>query len=240
MATSFMAAPGMRTLRLFINNDLIDPVNWVMLNDDGSIESGTSSFSELAMFEDITLEVYLSVSCCSIFKTSVRGISSKRITEELVLGLIEENLVDEIDDVKAIILRVEDDIAYVAVFNLVFYNSLMLQIQELEKPVRFIQTFAFTTQFNEGSWTVYLSKEQRFLRTSKYEYYNLDDNKPVPILLEDLLIIERPKSLIVYADEGSGYNIEEITKQFDIKCLDAANQYEYGNLVWNFYIQKKH
>lgn len=228
----------MRTLRLFVNNDLTAPINWVIVNEDGTHESGASTFDDLALFEDITLEVYLSTSCCSIFKTDVQGISSKRITEELVLGLIEENLADEIDDVKGIILRVEDDIAYIAVFTKAFYSSLMNEIQNLEKPIRFIQSFAFVTQYKENSWTVYLSNQQRFLRTSRFEYYSLDDNKPIPSLLEDLIAVDQPESLVIYADEASGYNVAQIGNKFNINCSDATNQYEYGIPVWNFYIQK--
>ena len=228
----------MKTLRLFVNNNLENPINWVMVNDDGTTESGAATFAEISLFEDAGVEIYLSTSCCSIFKTSMLGISSKRLTEELVLGLIEESLTDEIDEVKAITLMVEDDIAYVAVFNKAYYDSLMHLIQDLHKPIRFIQSFAFTTEFQEGSWTVFLSDQQRFLRTSKFEYYSLDDQKPVPSLLEDMLISDKPKSLLIYADETAEYNIEQIAKQFDIECRDATNQFVYGIPVWNFYIQK--
>lgn len=228
----------MKTLRLFISNDLNAPVNWVMIADDNIAESGTSTFAELASFDDVHLEVYLSAASCSIFKTSVEGISTKRLTEELVLGLIEENLVDDIDEVKPIILRVEDDIAYVAIFNREYFDKLFGAINTLNKNIRFIQSFAYATLFQEKSWTVFLSKQQRFLRTSQYEYYSLDDNQPLPILLEDMLTDNKPKSLIIYADEQSGYNIKHFTQKFEIECIDATNQYEYGVPVWNFHKQK--
>ena len=228
----------MKTLRLFINNDLNAPINWVMIADDNTTESGASTFAELAVFEDAHLEVYLSATSCSIFKTSVQGISTKRLTEELVLGLIEENLVDDIDEVKPIILRVEDDIAYVAIFNREHFDKLFGAINGLNKHIRFIQSFAYATLFHEKSWTVFLSKQQRFLRTSQYEYYSLDDNQPLPVLLEDMLLDGKPKSLLVYADEQSGYDIRHLTEKFAIECVDSTNQYEYGIPVWNFYKQK--
>ena len=228
----------MRTLRLFINTNIQTPINWVLINDDDTEESGASSFAELALYENVTLEVYLSALCCSIFKTSVLGISTKRLTEELVLGLIEENLVDDIDEVKPVIVRVEDDIVYVAVFNREFFTTLYAGIQHLGFPVRFIQSFVYTTLFQEKSWTVFLSRQQRFLRTSQYEYYSLDDNLPLPALLEDMLAINKPESLLIYADEESGYNIKHIANQLDIPCTDVTNQYEYGVPVWNFYKQK--
>ena len=153
-----------------------------------------------------------------------------------MLGLIEDSLTDEIDEVKAITLQVEDYIAYIAVFNKIYYDTLMQQINNLEKPVRFIQSFAFATSYKEKSWTLFLGEEQSFLRTSKFEYYSLDDNRPVPLMLEDLLQTEKPKSLLIYADEN--YDIDNIAKQYNVPCQSAENQFEYGIPVWNFYIQK--
>ena len=225
----------MKILRLFIGNDLSKKINWMLINDT-DIETGSSSFDEVAKFDDVSLEVYLSTNCCSIFKTNIQGIASKRITEELMLGLIEDSLTDEIDEVKAITLQVEDYIAYIAVFNKIYYDTLMQQINNLEKPVRFIQSFAFATSYKEKSWTLFLGEEQSFLRTSKFEYYSLDDNRPVPLMLEDLLQTEKPKSLLIYADEN--YDIDNIAKQYNVPCQSAENQFEYGIPVWNFYIQK--
>ena len=225
----------MKILRLFINNDLSKPINWALINDN-EIETGQSSFDDLAAFNDVSLEIYLSTNCCSIFKTNVTGIASKRLTEELMLGLIETSLTDEIDEVKAITLQIEDGIAYVAVFNKIYYQTLMQRINFLEKPIRFIQSFAFATNFEEKSWTLFLGNDQSFLRTSKFEYYCLDDNRPIPSMLEDMLQIEKPKSLLVYANDN--YDIENISNNFDIPCKRGNNQLEYGVFVWNFYIQK--
>ncbi|MDQ5920944.1 MAG: hypothetical protein QG673_1000 [Pseudomonadota bacterium] len=228
----------MKILRLFISNDLENPVNWVKIDDGGDVETGSSNFTDLALFDEIPLEIYLSTSCCSIFKADVTGISAKRMTEELVLGLIEDSLVDEIDDVSAITLLVEDNVAYVAVFNRVFYEALMHQIHDLNKPIRFIQSFAFTTLYEDGAWTVFLSEGQRFVRISKYEYYSLDDNKPLPDLLEEMLQSEQPQSLLLYADKEYEPGIARINKRFGIECANVSGQYVYGVPVWNFHIQK--
>ncbi len=235
MAPNFMASSRMKILRLFITNDLSKQINWALINDN-QIETGQSSFDDLAVFHDVNLEVYLSTNCCSIFKTNVTGIASKRLTEELMLGLIENSLTDEIDEVKAITLQVEDEVAYIAVFNKVYYQTLMQRLNYLEKSIRFIQPFAFATNFEEHSWTLFLGEEQSFIRTSKFEYYCLDDNRPIPSMLEDMLQIEKPKSLLVYANDD--YDIESISNKFDIICKRANNQLEYGVFVWNFYIQK--
>ncbi|MBP9743563.1 MAG: hypothetical protein KBD37_09415 [Burkholderiales bacterium] len=229
----------MKILRLFITDNLESPVNWVRIEDNDIVETGLATFADLILFEEVPLEIYLSTNCCSIFKANVHGVSSKRINEELVLGLIEENLVDEIDDVKGIILRVEDDIAYVAVFNRAFYERLMQQIHDLDKPIRFIQSFAFTTRYDEGSWTVFLSNNQRFLRTSKYEYFLLDDNKPLPRLLLDMLEnTPLPNSLLVYADQEYEKSLAKIIKEFKIDCINVSGEYEYGVPIWNFHMQK--
>ena len=227
----------MKILRLFITSDLSKPINWMLVGDnDKDSETGTSSLNEIAAFNDVSIEVYLSTNCCSIFKTSVAGIASRRITEELMLGLIEDSLTDEIDEVKAITLQVEDDIAYVAVFNKIFYQTLMEHINNLEKPIRFIQSFAFATKFEEKSWTLFLGEEQSFIRTSKFEYYSLDDSRPIPAILDDMLQIEKPKSLLIYAD--ANYNTDEIVNKYGIECKNLNNEFEYSLPVWNFYIQK--
>ena len=231
----------MKTLRLFVNNDLNSPISWAMVDDINAPESGSSTFDELTLineFQDVTLEIYLSTDCCSIFKVNVQGISSKKMTEELLLGLIEERIIDEIDNVKAITLRVEDEVAYVAIFNHEFYNTLIQKLNSLDKPIRFIQSFAFNIPFEEGSWTLFLGEHQKFLRISEYEYYSLDDSKPLPMLLSELLATKKPSTLLISVETNSGYNIEEISKQFDIKCIDITNKYKYGDMVWNFYIQK--
>ena len=187
----------MRILQLFINNNLEEPINW-NLSEDNKTESGTSTWSEISMFNDIQVEVYLNANCCSILKTDVTGISTKRLTEELILGILEESIVDDIEEIKPIILRTETDIAYIAIFNKVFYENLISKLDELGKPIRFVQSFAFSTKFNVDCWTVFLNKEQSFIRTSKYEYFLLDNATPIPEILIDMAKTEKPKSILIY------------------------------------------
>lgn len=224
----------MRILRLFINNNLNDLVNWVLVSDTG-LDSGTSTFDELAQFEEAQLEVYLNANCCTIFKANIAGISNKRLTEELVLGIIEENLTDDIDEVKPIVLRVEDELAYIAIFNRQFYEELLNQLTSLNKPIRFLQSFVYATVYNEDDWTVFLSDEQSFVRTSKYEYYLLDDTKPTPQLLQDMLTETKPNSIMLYAD--SSYASQEL-EQFGVTINRLNEEFEFGEVTWNFYNQK--
>lgn len=234
MATNFMAASRMRILRLFINNNLNDPINWIMVGDE-TTNSGSSTFTELAEFTDIQLEVYLNASCCNIIKADVTGISTKRLTEELVLGIIEESLADDIEEIKPIILRVEDNLVYIAVFNRDFYQTLIDKLIGLNKPIRFLQSFVYSTRENEGGWTVFLSDRQNFVRTSKYEYYLLDDNKPLPYLLEEMIEQEKPNSILIYADNKEALNK---LNSLGVNSSQVLDNLEFGIQNWNFYNQK--
>lgn len=226
----------MKTLRLFIDQKLNQSIPWVEVNSDGTTDSGTSTFEELSQFVDVQLEVYLSTDCCSIFKTDITGINSRRLSEELVLGILEEGLVDDINLVKPVMLSVEDNTAYVAIFNREYYEELIDKLTNLGRPIRFLQSFAYTTLYQPDSWTVFLSAEQSFIRTSKHEYYTLDNNKPVPLLLADMVAATKPESLLIYTD--GEYDLAQIEKELALPCVDANGKFEYGIPVWNFYNQK--
>lgn len=226
----------MKILRLFISYDLDDLINWTLNENETQEVSGSSSFDELAQTQCDQLEVYLDANCCSIFKTNVSGISDKRLTEELVLGLLEENLVDDMELVIPIIMRADEEVAYIAVFNREYYDLLIEKIENLGKPITFIQSFVYSTVFHENSWTVYLSDEQNFVRTSKYEYFLLDDKKPTPELLEDMLKGEKPESLYVYPNQD--FTKKYFEKTYDIKCNLVKDIPEFGHMTWNFYNRK--
>lgn len=223
----------MRILRLFINNTPGESVNWILIDNDESTQEGTSDFSELESFEDVQLEVYLNANCSSIFHTNITGISNKKLTEETLLGMIEEDIVDNIEDVKPILLKLEEGVAYIAVFNREFYETLILKLNALNKPIRFIQSFAFATSFNDtGDWTMYLDEEQRFVRTNTYEYFLLDDAKPIPELLKDMLADKPPTSISIYTKDTAIANY--IHTQYKIPCIIVSN-FNFGEIVWNVY-----
>ncbi len=226
----------MKTLRLFISYDLDDLINWSLVEDNEKELSGSSSFEELAQTPCDSLEVYLDANCCSIFKTTITGISDKKLTEELVLGLLEENLVDDIELVIPIIMRIDEEFAYIAVFNREYYSSLIEKIENLNKTITFIQSFVYSTVFNENSWTVYLSDEQNFVRTSKYEYFLLDDKKPIPELLEDMLKSQKPEAIYIYPDKN--FNKKSLEKTYNITCNLVTDLPKFGHMIWNFYNRK--
>lgn len=228
----------MKILRLFITADLEQPIQWETVDDDATTAAGTSTFAELSLFEEQSVEVYLATTCCSILKTDTTCISSKRISEELILGLVEESIIDDITEIKPIILQVEDNTAYVAIFNRIYYDDLIHKLADLGKNIRFVQSFAYATVFEDDCWTVFLSDQQSFVRTNRYEYYTLDDVRPVPVLLTDMLITteKQPKSFILYTESDA--HSAKIEAACNISCKNMSGQFAYGIPIWNFYNQK--
>ncbi|MCE3267871.1 MAG: hypothetical protein K0R49_123 [Burkholderiales bacterium] len=227
----------MRTLRLYLNNQLDQSINWTLLEHGNIIESGSSTWDEISGFENVQLEIYLNASCCTIFKTNkTSGIKVKALTDELILGLIEDDLVDDIEDLKPILMQLEDNLAYIAIFNRAFYEQLM----HLDKPIKLVQSYVYSTSINEdiGQWTLYLSADQNFLRVSQFQYYLLDDTQPIPELLEDMLLNsgKKPNQILVYSDRALDLN--QLQEKFKIKFTLATEPLTFGIPIWNFYNQK--
>ena len=225
----------MKILRLFVNNDLTQNVHWQIDSSEGDVDSGETKIADLSGLVFDNLEVYLNADCCSIFTLNLGDISDKRLTEELLLGMLEEQVVDDIEDIKPILLRLADGLAHVAIFNRDFYTKLSDELQALNKPIKFIQSFAYSLEFIEGAWTLYLMDGQAFLRTSLYEYYTLDDLKPLPQLLEDMLSENKPSKILIYADNPDVLSV--IHDKYDLECV-VTDKYNFGNSVWNFYNPK--
>lgn len=231
----------MRTLRLYINNQLDQSINWTLAEDGQITDNGSSFLNEFSGFENVQIEAYLNAGCCSIFKTNkVSGIRTNRLTDELVLGLIEEDLVDDIEALKPVMMRIEDNLAYIAIFNRDFYEQLISQLINLDKPIKLIQSYVYSTSIDENAkqWVLYLSPEQNFVRTSQFQYYLLDDYIPLPELFEDMLINSenKPEQILIYSDQT--HNLEEYHRKFNIPFIYAANVPEFGIPIWNFYNQK--
>ncbi|MFN8770239.1 MAG: type II secretion system protein GspL [Neisseriaceae bacterium] len=225
----------MRVLRLFVTNNLDIPLNWILVDNETKTESGTSTWDELSVFDNVSLEIYLDAQCCSILHTNVKGIATKRLSEELVLGMLEDSIVDDIEEIKPIILRIEDDTAYVAIFNKAFYESLLYKIVSIGKPIRFLQSFVYSTIFDEDEWTLFLNNDQQFVRTSKYEYFLVDDSTPLPLIIKNMLSENKPKSIRLYSEDTE--LSEFITKEYQIPCK-IESQVDFGIPIWNFYNQK--
>lgn len=227
----------MRTLRLYLNNQLDQSINWTLLEHGQIVENGSSNWDEFNGFDNVQVEIYLNASCCTIFKTDkIRGMSARQLTDELILGLIEEDLADDIEDLKPIMMQLEDNLAYIAIFSRTFYEQLI----RLDKPIKLVQSYVYSTSINEDSnqWTLYLSSDQNFLRVSQFQYYLLDDTQPIPELLEDMLLNshQKPQQILVYSDNP--LDLDALYKQFNIKFVLATEPLKFGVPIWNFYNQK--
>ena len=231
-----MAASRMKILRLFISNDLSKKILWQIDSSDSEFSTGEAKLNELSDLDFDNLEVYLTAECCSIFTLNLGDISDKRLTEELLLGMLEEKVVDDIEDLKPILLRLADGVAHVAIFNRDYYTKLSEELQGLNKPIKFIQAFAYCLEYQEDTWTVYLLNGQSFIRTSLYEYYSADDQKPIPQLLEDMLgTIDKPSKILLYTDNKELVSL--MKSKYNIECT-VEDKYNYVVSVWNFYNPK--
>lgn len=226
----------MKILRIFINRELDLPANWKLIDGDNEVEQGQSLLQELIAFEEVSLEVYLDSSCCSIFKITIAGISNRKLTDELVLGMIEDKLVDDIEYLKPVLMRIEDDMAYVAVFNNQFYTELVDVLHEMGKPVIFVQSFVYVTKYEEDAWTLYVDENQAFLRTGKFQYFLLDDDRPIPLLLENMLAANAEvKHLLVYGLDTD--SVKHLEQKYKINC-QIHSELGFGVSHWNFYNRK--
>lgn len=230
----------MKILRLFVGKDLNEKFKWFLIENDQIILESNSTFEEIANLEDAQLEVYLDANCCTIFKQNIAGISNKRLTNELVLGLVEEKLLDNIEDLTASVLRVDEDLAYVAIFNKKYYEALLDKLSSTNKQVRYLSSIVFITIYDENQPTIYLSNKQKFIRISKYEYVLLDDAEPIPLLLKEVLQNLNKKQVLLYGHDkfSKPDTIKTFEASLNVSCnlINDKFEFDYGN--WNFFNQK--
>ncbi len=235
MATNFMATSRMTLLRIFIEKEDLSAVSWQSLNGSELTDSGVAPLEELVGENLDAIEVYLSPYLATIIKTNLGDVSDKRINDEFLLGAVEDNLAEDIEECKPILMRMSDGVDYIAILNRNFYLLLLNKLSNHVKQVRFIQPFPYTTVFEEGSWTVYLVGNNKFVRTSLYEYFILDDAEPVPETLLDLLQTYEKDSIIVYSENSQV--VELLSSKYKLDCKQYA-ELTYGVANWNFYNEK--
>lgn len=226
----------MTILRIFINNEDCLNNKWQIINSgELSGEGESSNIKELLAFEYEFIEIYLAPYLSNVFKVDIEHISDRKISDELLMGLVENNIVDEIEDCKPILMKLSDGESYVAVLNLVFYSSLVTNLSDHIKKVKFIQPMPYITDFQDGMWTVYIDGDFKFVRTSTYEYYLLDDSDSVPTILSELFQIYENKEILLYCNDEK--IIHEIENNFGLTC-HLQNELNYGAFIWNFYNEK--
>ena len=225
----------MTILRIFIENAELADVSWQRVDNQVESELYETSFAELLQIPFDSLEVYLAPVMASVIKINLDAISNRKVNEEYLLGLVEEQLADDIESCKPILLRLTDGEAFVAILERTFYLNLLKHLADYVKKVKFIQPFPYALEYEESIWTLYMVNDNKFIRTSHYEYYILDDNEPLPQMLEEMLIDYKEEKLIVYSDNPNLIDI--IENKYKVKCV-ASNSYNYDTLTWNFYNEK--
>jgi hypothetical protein len=231
----FPSGDFMKILRLFINDNLEEKINWKLIIDNKLDTEGLDYWDDLPNNLDCKIDVFLNSKCCSIMNINISNISNIKLNDEIILNLLEENLADDIDNIKPIFLYTDEKIAYVAIFSKSFYILLLDKLNKTGNQINFIQSFVFSTDYQENYWTLYIDEQQKFLRTSKYEYYLLDDNEPIPMLLESLLKNDNEKKVICYIQDEKVYT--NLVNNFKNNFV-VSNQYNFNSLFWNFYNQK--
>jgi len=235
MAANFMATSRMTILRVFIHNEDLIACNWQLYDALEQIGAGGDSLLTIMKMAFDSVEVYLSPHLATIFKAELGAVSDRKISDELLLGVIEDNLAEEIDECKPILMRLTDGESYIAVLTRSFYQRLLESLSEHVKQVKFIQPFSYASHYHDKLWTVFLIGEHKYVRTSQFEYFLLDDAAPLPLLLESMLENYTEDSLILYCEDVAVQ--EYLEQKYSIKC-QLYTEFNYGALLWNFYNEK--
>lgn len=226
----------MTVLRIQVNNELLIDNDWFLINGTDDLGSGQASIKDaLALDGYDSIEVYLAPFLATVFKVDISHISDRKITDELLLGLVEDNLVEEVENCKPLLMRLSDGGAFVAVLNSAFYQNLIQLFSEHIKLVKFIQPSPYLSAFEDGKWTICLTDEAKYIRTSQFEYYLLDDGDLFPDMLRMMLDSYTEDSIIVYANNQEIIN--ELENKYKLLCK-VETEFQYGNLLWNFYNEK--
>lgn len=225
----------MTILRLFIKDENLNEVNWQTVENIEVADYGQAPLSDLVQMEFDNIEIYLAPYLTTILKVELGAISDKKINDELLLNLVEEHLAEDIENCKPILMRLNDGIDYAAILNRSFYQELLAKLSNNIKQVKFIQPFPYITHLEPDTWTIYLIGADKFIRTSQYEYYILDDKEPIPEVLEQLLTGYVQDSIVLYAEDE---NVGKILNQkYKLNCKLYA-ELDYGLLNWNLYNEK--
>jgi hypothetical protein len=226
----------MTNLRLFIHSDDLLSANWQTVEQNDIQDSGEGKVADILQFEFENVEIYLAPTLATIIKVELGSISDRRINDDFLLSLVEDSLAEDIENCKPILLRLNDGVAYVAILNRVFHAHLLELLSEQIKQVRFIQPFPYSVPLERDDvWVVYLIGHNKFVRTSQYEYYLLDDQKPIPAVLEQMLRNYEETSITLYTDDET--IADEIKEKYKINCT-LQQDILYGVSNWNFYNEK--
>lgn len=226
----------MITLRLFIHSEDFDNISW-QVDEKGVANAYNGTIAQALEVEFTTIEVYLAPVLANVFPIDLSSIGSQKINDELLLNIVEENIADDIENSKPILLKIDDENNFLAILNKKFYNDLIEKLDPVHKKVKFIQPWIFNTYYKEDIWTIYMMEEQAILRTSLYEYYLLDqtsDNK-IPDILAFMLSSYTQKEIILYSDHLQLHHL--LQDKYHLTIINKVDL-NLGEMIWNFYKAK--
>lgn len=226
-------------LRVFIATENLDNISWETVGQNQEkIDSGEDRLVNVIKHQFDFIEVYLSPELSSVYELNdLAQISDKKINDNLILNLLEDSIAEDIEECKPLLLKLNEEFAYVTIIALDFYDNLIAILREIDaKKIKFIQSIVYSTLFNEDEWTICLNKDYSFIRTSLYEYYLLDDNEPIPDALDVLLsTVKAGQKIVLYTDNPEIKTLLE--QRYDIECNIASNVV-FGESIWNIYNAK--
>lgn len=226
----------MITLRLFIHSDDFNDISW-QIEEKGITNAYNGTIEQALEIESNIIEVYLAPTLANIFPIDLSSIGSQKITDELLLNIVEENLADDIENSKPILLKIDDSNNFLAILTKKFYNDLIEKLESVHKKVKFIQPWIYNTYYKENIWTLYMMEEQTILRTSLYEYCLLDQaaENGVPDILTFMLASYTEKEIILYSDHLPLHHL--LQDKYKLTIINKVDL-NFGELVWNFYKAK--
>ncbi len=226
----------MITLRLFIHSEDFENISW-QIEEKGINNTYNGPISQALEIEATAIEVYIAPILANIFPIDLSSLGSQKINDELLLNIVEENLADELENSKPILLKIDDSNNFLAILNKKFYNDLIEKLDPVHKKVKFIQPWIYNTAYKDNIWTVYMIEEQAILRTSLYEYYLLDqasENK-IPDLLSFMLSSYTQQEIILYSDHLPLHHV--LQNKYQLNIINKVDL-NLGEMVWNFYKAK--
>lgn len=226
----------MKILKIFINNFELTNIEWQLIVPNEETLMGVAIFfEELNALIFTGVEVYLNPELSSVIAVDLNHISDRKINNEYLLSAIEENTVDDIEHLSPILLKIEGAHSYVALFNHEFYSLLLEKITSLDAPIKFVQSIVYSTEYQEGVLTVYNMGIHKYLRINKYQYYLLDDNTPIPLILSTILNTTTFTKIVLY--DNNNLLINELLLSYPNLIIEISNNFN-SELVWNFYNKK--
>jgi len=224
----------MKILNIFITHDLNLPFQIKLFDNNECIEELSiyaKDINDISVEFD-QIEVILSAECASIFNVELpEQLSDRKITDSYLLTLLEDQLLDDIDNLVPIMMRI-DTTAYVAILDKEFHAKILHMFSQFDKPIRYIQLHPLLTEYHEDAITVFCSENINFIRNSSFEYYMFDPNNFG--IMFDAFLLPTHKRVIYY---GHNQIVEDHIRSHQI-LIEPQQNINTKTIVWNLRFNK--